>query len=227
GEDRCLIQRYFSGVCEGKYLEVGAVDGIQSSNTYAFYKVMGWKGVNVEIDSENFQRLEHNRRDDIANVHAAVCSESQKIHYAHAAGEDKEAGAIWEFTSQSHRDQHWPNMTKFQTIPLKCTHLQSILDKTVGPGKYFFDLATFDLSGAELSALLGIDFDRISFGVIIIERNEDAPANQQIEDLLRSKGYSETYVKDWGCGTGKWFVHHDFRNIYQKRSKDRNIRRRR
>ena len=39
GEDRCLIEHYFPGICAGTYLEVGALDGIQNSHTYALYKV--------------------------------------------------------------------------------------------------------------------------------------------------------------------------------------------
>ena len=49
----------------GTCLDVGAFDGIQNSNTYALHKVMGWRGVNVEIDSDNFEKLARNRRDDM------------------------------------------------------------------------------------------------------------------------------------------------------------------
>eukprot|EP00579_Thalassiosira_antarctica_P002619 CAMPEP_0201875086 /NCGR_PEP_ID=MMETSP0902-20130614/7149_1 /ASSEMBLY_ACC=CAM_ASM_000551 /TAXON_ID=420261 /ORGANISM="Thalassiosira antarctica, Strain CCMP982" /LENGTH=249 /DNA_ID=CAMNT_0048402059 /DNA_START=133 /DNA_END=879 /DNA_ORIENTATION=- len=201
GIDRCLIENYFPAVCQGTYLEIGALDGIQSSNTYAFYKVLGWKGVNIEIDPDNYEQLALNRHDDIANVQAAVCSESQRVHYA--IGEDKAVGGIWEFSSEAHRERWWPGMTLYDTIPLKCTTLQSILDK-IGIGKHFFDLATFDLEGAELSALLGIDFDKISFGVIIIEKNGDGDINQQTEDLLRSKGYIVTHAEKKCSNRNVW-----------------------
>ena len=37
--------------------EVGAVDGIQSSITYAFHKTLGWTGVNIEVDPESYEKL--------------------------------------------------------------------------------------------------------------------------------------------------------------------------
>ncbi|KAL7532356.1 hypothetical protein ACHAWF_004105 [Thalassiosira exigua] len=215
GEDRCLIQHYFPGVCQGKFVEVGASDGIQSSNTYAFHQVLGWTGVNVEINPESYEKLQRNRRKDIANVHAAVCSDSHTVHYA--VGEDKSSGGIWEFASEAHREQWWPNVTVYHSVPVKCTPLQSIFDQTVGRGKYFFDLAVIDLEGAELSALLGVDFDRISFGIIIIERSDRWETNKQVEDLLHSKGYMASYVEEECGGTrNAWYIRNDFHSIYQK-----------
>jgi len=217
GEDRCLIQNYFPGVCEGKYLEIGALDGVQYSSTYAFYKVLGWKGVNIEIDPDNFEKLAKNRRDDIANVHSAVCSESQKVHYA-IGKEDKAVGGVWEFASEEHREKWWPGITLYNTIPMNCTPLQSILDQTVAARtrKYFFDLGIVDLVGAEYSALIGIDFERISFGIIIVKKNEDDPSNQKIEGLLRSKGYSVLDVEE-DCGSRNvWFINEDFDGIYYR-----------
>ncbi|KAL9190995.1 hypothetical protein ACHAXT_000701 [Thalassiosira profunda] len=215
GVDRCLIQQYFSGVCEGRYLDVGALDGIQHSNTFALHKSMGWRGINVEVDTDNYEQLARNRRDDLANVHAAACSEREPVHFA--ISDDKSAGGIWEFASEAHRAKHWPGMTEYNAIPIKCTPLQSILDQTVGTKPFYFDLATIHVEGAEASALFGIDFDRISFGVIIVEKSEDADTNRQIEELLRAKGYNESHGKgECDAGNSMWFVHQNFRGIYQK-----------
>jgi FkbM family methyltransferase len=217
GEDRCLIENFFPGICEGKYLEVGALDGIRGSNTYAFHKVLGWKGVNIEVNPDNYERLSRNRRGDLANVHAAVCSDPQKVvHYA--IGRNNTAtGGIWEYASEAHREKYWTGMTIYDAIPTKCTPLQSILDMTVGTRRYFFDLAILDIEGAEFSALLGIDYNQISFGVIIVEKNADGNINQSVEDLLSSKGYSITNVEAECGAQNLWFVHFNFHNIYKLR----------
>jgi len=219
GEDRCLIQNYFPGVCDGKYLEIGALDGIQYSSTYAFYKVLGWKGVNIEIDPDNYEKLSKNRRDDIANVHTAVCSETQKVHYAFGT-DNKAIGGIWEHASEEHREKWWPGITLYNTIPMKCTPLQPILDQTVavtGSRKYFFDLAVVDIVGAEYTALIGLDFDRISFGIIMVKKNEGNAINQQLVELLRTKGYYSELFPPSGCGeTNAWFINEDFGGIYRR-----------
>lgn len=220
GEDRCLIQDYFPGVCQGKYLEIGALDGVQYSTTYAFYKTLGWKGVNIEVDPDNYEQLAKNRRDDIANVHSAVCSESQKVHYVYGK-DNKAVGGIWEYASEAHREKWWPGITLYNTIPMKCTTLQSILDQTVAlqSRKYFFDLGIVDLVGAEYSALLGLEFERIGFGIIIVKKNEEELGlghiqPSQLVGLLRSKGYSQLDVEE-ECGSRSvWFINEDFDAIY-------------
>jgi hypothetical protein len=214
GEDKCLIKNFFPRICNGKYLEVGALDGIRDSNTYAFYEYLGWRGVNIELDPDNFDALAYNRRKDIANVHAAVCSDSQQtVHYA-IGKDDRATSGLYEYASDAHKEQHWSG-TKYNTIPMKCTPLQSIFDKTVGRGKYFFDLAVFDTEGSEFAALLSIDYGRISFGVIIIERNEEKKTNQKIRDLLSMKGYIES-TQQYECGyeNNMLFIHQNFSKIY-------------
>ena len=57
GEGWCLMEQYFKKVSTGKYLEVGAADGIQSSITYAFHKTLDWAGVNIEVDPESYEKL--------------------------------------------------------------------------------------------------------------------------------------------------------------------------
>eukprot|EP00571_Detonula_confervacea_P011293 CAMPEP_0172298882 /NCGR_PEP_ID=MMETSP1058-20130122/1331_1 /TAXON_ID=83371 /ORGANISM="Detonula confervacea, Strain CCMP 353" /LENGTH=223 /DNA_ID=CAMNT_0013008177 /DNA_START=102 /DNA_END=769 /DNA_ORIENTATION=+ len=158
GQDKCLIQHYFPGICGGKYMEVGALDGDRFSNTFAFYNspALGWKGVNVEVDPVSYAKLSKNRKNDIANVHAAVCSDPQVIHYA--PGKFKAVGGIWEFSSEAQRERWWPGMTLEDTVPVQCTHLQVILDQTLGDGHHYFDFMSLDIEGAELSALQGLDF---------------------------------------------------------------------
>lgn len=217
--DRCLLEQFFPGICQGKYLDVGALDGIYYSPTYTFYKVMGWKGVNIEIDPYNYEKLARNRKDDIANVHAAVCSDPQKtVHYAVSKNKNNDTvhGGVWEYASPYHREQYWPDMTIYDAIPVKCIPLQSILDKVVGSQKFYFDIAILNLSGAEFSALLGIDYNMISFGVLIIEKNDEVNINQQVEDLLHSKGYSLSNVEEKCGSSAMWFIHSNFHRIYQQ-----------
>ena len=170
--------------------------------------------MNIELDPDNFEKLSRTRKDDIANVHAAVCSDRQVVHFA-IGKEDKAVGGIWELADERHRGKWWPDISLYNTIPMKCTPLQAVLARTVGTRKFHFDLATIDLNGGgELSALLGIDFDIISFGVIIVQKSNDGDINQKIDDLLHAKGYTDSHVEN--CGGSKWFVHRNFQQIYQK-----------
>ena len=178
-------------------MEVGALDGSRFSNTYAFYASpdLGWKGINVEVDPVSYEKLSINRKNDIANINAAVCSDPQVIHYAQ--GKFQAVGGIWEFSSNEQRVRWWPGMTLADTTPVECTHLQNIVDQTLGESS-FIDFMTLDIEGAELSALQGLDFSKVGFGVIVIERQAHGSygegMDQAIEKLLKKAGYDR--VKD-------------------------------
>ena len=61
--------------------------------------------------------------------------------------------------------RRWPGgMTLEETVPMQCTHLQTILNQTLGTGNDYFDFMTLDTEGAELSALQGLDFG-VGYGV--------------------------------------------------------------
>ena len=134
---------------------------IHQSISYAFYasSQLNWRGVNVELDPDNYHKLTMNRRNDISNIHAAVCSDSQTVHYALA--KDKSSGGIWEFTTETYRNHFWPNMTMFQAIPMQCTPMQRILDHSVKCDNMHFDFMSINVNGAEYSSLLGLNFEKV------------------------------------------------------------------
>ncbi len=56
GQDQFLFEHFFRGKRNGVFVEVGAFDGEQFSNTLFFERVMGWKGLCVE-PSAAFSRM--------------------------------------------------------------------------------------------------------------------------------------------------------------------------
>ncbi len=77
GED-VLLNRVFSGVTDGFYLDVGAYDPVNGSVTKAFYD-RGWSGINVE-PGEIFLKLEQARPRDI-NLQLAVLGHSGQVSF--------------------------------------------------------------------------------------------------------------------------------------------------
>eukprot|EP00585_Thalassiosira_rotula_P008387 CAMPEP_0196154810 /NCGR_PEP_ID=MMETSP0910-20130528/39576_1 /TAXON_ID=49265 /ORGANISM="Thalassiosira rotula, Strain GSO102" /LENGTH=318 /DNA_ID=CAMNT_0041418901 /DNA_START=94 /DNA_END=1050 /DNA_ORIENTATION=+ len=223
GQDRCLVEHYFPGICGGRYIEVGALDGDHYSNTYAFYNSpdLGWKGVNIEIDPKSYERLATNRKNDIANIHAAVCSEPPDVTIHYSPGKFAAVGGVWEFASESRRERWWPNTTLSDTMPVHCTPLQTILDHAVGTGSHYFDFMTLIVEGAELSALRGLDFDRVGFGVIIVKKQGRTERGKELEakvqELLSDAGYDRVDDRTKTCGfRDNWFINRDFESIYKR-----------
>lgn len=62
GQDKWVDQCVFRGKKRGYFLDIGAFDGREISNTYFLEKYRNWDGICIEGDSKNFARLVRNRR---------------------------------------------------------------------------------------------------------------------------------------------------------------------
>jgi hypothetical protein len=213
-EDKTLLTKWFNGICNGTYIEMGALDGLRFSNSFVFHKQFGWKGLLVELGPKNYQRLVQNRPDELATVLAGVCDgeTTRTLHYV----EKNAVGGIWEFSSPSFREQWWKgidlNSKRVKTI--ECRPLQDIIDQhiLVGGGQFFFDFFSLDVEGAELEALQSIDFSRVGFGILFAEADAHDPAkNMAMRNLVESKGY--TFLMEQS--RSYWFINDKFSTIYR------------
>ena len=71
------LMSQFTNVNSMKYLEVGAFDGIQYSNTLCLKNKLGWSGMLVEPIKEYFQLLKQNRPEDVC-VNALLSSDGSE-----------------------------------------------------------------------------------------------------------------------------------------------------
>ena len=226
-EDRCLFS-FFNGLCHGTYLDIGALDGVRYSNSYAFHMYPGlqWRGINVELVPRNYEELVKNRANDVANIHAAVCDYPQQVHFVET--KSNATNGIWEFASDAFRNQYWKNVHIDDTILINCVPTQAIIDKVLlayggnGNGSMYFDFFSLDIEGGELAALRGVDFARVGFGIIIVERNTaDNELNNQVKRLLNERGYdriditSRAECTTLGFPRNYWYINRDFEIIYK------------
>jgi hypothetical protein len=72
-EDRFFVD-YFAPKVGGVYVELGALDGKELSNTLHLNKAYGWRGLLVEANPDKCAQLSQNRPYD-AVACGAVCSE--------------------------------------------------------------------------------------------------------------------------------------------------------
>ena len=206
-EDEQLLD-WFNGLCNGTYIEIGALDGERLSNSYVFNAALGWKGVLIELGSTNFAKLKDNRPNELAVVNAAVCNERQTVHFV--AG--NEVGGIYEFTSPSFRARHktWTNKTADNTEEIECYPMRDILIERA-PEISHYDFFSLDVEGAEYEVLRSTNFDRTTFGVIFVEASRHDPKkNEAVKEFLINKGYS--FLKE--DKRSYWFLHEEFEKIY-------------
>jgi hypothetical protein len=57
GEDQHAFNTFFPNQVAGFYVEMGALDGSMFSNTLAFHKYLGWRGLLIEASPSNYQQV--------------------------------------------------------------------------------------------------------------------------------------------------------------------------
>ena len=218
GEDKILLQ-WFNNLCDGTYIEMGALDGVHLSNSFVFNAHLGWKGILIEASPSSFQSLVKNRPNEIATIHTAICDTKRDVHYVEDyAG--REVRGILEFAPVSFRQQHWNEDSINHATKIECHPLKDVLQQHVAGGDgdgggFHFDFFSLDVEGGELEVLKTLDFQIHTFGVILVEADEhDQLKNLNVRSLLESNGYIFLYEK----GRSYWFYNKDFYYIYGRRT---------
>jgi Methyltransferase FkbM domain len=210
--------KWFNGLCNGTYIELGGFDGKTYSNTYVFNREFDWRGLLVELVPYQYATLVKNRPNEIATLNAAVCGKRGTVHFI----EREFASGVWEFAAPSFIAQWWTplGITKEKDgKPIACLPLQDIIEENIpaigGSNKlHYFDFFSLDTEGSELSILKTINFSKIGFGIIAIEADEtNERKNMAIRSLLQEKGYSFLGDKK----RSYWFVNNQFGRIYEDR----------
>ncbi|MHC5110658.1 MAG: FkbM family methyltransferase [Planctomycetota bacterium] len=194
GEDRVLWE-IFRHSPTGYFIEVGAYDGVNLSNTY-FLEQMGWKGLLLEPIAQ------------LARM-AAVARPGSQVAWT-AAGKRGSRGKA-KFTVANNvpvlsflkaDDEHAQRCIRegatLIEIEVPITSLDSLLvdvrrksppEKSPWVKKHGWriDLVSIDTEGCELDVLDGFDLDRFKPRILVIEN--DRPSGDEIQPYLTRRGY--------------------------------------
>ncbi len=138
------VYEFYKGKKNGYFVEVGAHNGIQSSNTYFLEKELNWKGVCIEANKSLFSDLTKNRNSK--NVNTAVASYAGYCKFSN----DK-------ISNNDYGDS------------VKCDTLNEILLETATQRD--IDYLSLDIEGHEYIALESLDFEYWNIGLITVEHN--------------------------------------------------------
>jgi FkbM family methyltransferase len=175
GED-LVLQRLFRNQPTGFFVDVGAYDPYQASNTTMLYR-SGWRGINIEPDPTGHARLKRHRPRDI-NLELAVASEAGQARFIRAglvAGLDL-PGRLWSDGGARKRAD----------VTVDVRPLSDILDDHLPPGQQI-DLLDVDCEGHDLDVLHSNDWARYRPKVLLVECHTERSA--AIEALLVDTGY--------------------------------------
>lgn len=192
------LERYldFDG---GFFLEAGAHDGFEQSNTYYFERLRGWRGILVEPVPELYERC-RKRRGRSRVVQAALVADD----YREATVEMNVAGLMsvtkHAFGDEAKRLEHLRNAVDMRqcspegsrTIAVPAMTLSQIIDREAGGRE--IDLLSLDVEGAEQMALAGLDRRRHSPRFLCVEAREPATvialmaSTHELVEVLTERG---------------------------------------
>ena len=176
GLDKRMLN--FINYKNGFYIECGANDGVNQSNTWYFEKKLGWNGLLIEPLGEVFYELKKNRSDKNFFVNKALCAFNYKKKFISLKLDLKDS-----LSTRSTKD----NIKTRVDIKVKAENLNSILDKIRAPK--IIDFFSLDVEGDELKVLNGINFKKYKFNYILIETYH----LKKIKNFLYKRGYK--YIK--------------------------------
>ncbi len=167
----------------GYFVDVGAADGVDMSNTYVLEKEFGWTGIAVEAHGAMFQSLAANRSCNC--VHACVMGDVREVEF-------QEAG----FLSGAKEGFNAPTLERLKIegvadgpiVKMTSRTLADILDEHGAPA--VIDFLSMDTEGSESAILGAFPFDRYSFRAICVEHNGFPEPMAKQRAILSGHGYT-------------------------------------
>lgn len=187
------------------FVEFGAADGMELSNTYFLEKSLKWRGLLAEPSRSWHQQLQQNRNCQID--FRCVWSQSREILDFQETS-DLMLSTVKDFIPS---DLLAPFRVAGNTYQVESVSLKDLLIESKAP-KYI-EFLSIDTEGSEFQILKSFDFDLFTFGAIVVEHNF-TPSRIPIRELLVSKGYllfleNLTKWDDWYISPETYRKYHD------------------
>ncbi|WP_169453556.1 FkbM family methyltransferase [Pleomorphomonas oryzae] len=174
----------------GFFVELGANNGVDQSNTLYFELFKGWKGVLVEPVAHNYFMCRKNRSEE-NSIHCNACvSFEYKDRFVPISYANLMTMPIIESSSIVDKEEYVnisrPHLEKHEDVVIfgaEAKTLNDILLESGAPKE--IDFLSLDVEGAELEVLRGIDFQEFRFKYMCIECFD----LEKIFSYLDEKGY--------------------------------------
>ena len=174
----------------GFYVELGANDGVNQSNTLFFEIKKNWKGVLIEPTPHNFIRCKEQR----SNRNKIFCNACVSFDYKDKYVDIKYANLMTISENlnldledkEAHIEAGKKHLTETDSVfsfGSVAATLNSLLEKANAPS--VIDFMSLDVEGAELEVLKGINFEQFSFKYMLIEVRDI----KRVEVFLEKHGY--------------------------------------
>jgi len=181
GQEQWVLEK-LNNKRNGFFLDCGAADGIQFSNTYLLENFYRWNGILVEPNTSLYLDLVNNRKAYAENK--VLYSSNQKISFI----EGSLLGGIEDECSDEHKlwatsISYWDGFT---TVEKECITPLELLEKYNAPKT--IDYFSLDTEGSELSILKAFPWEKYNIRVLTVE-NKEEPQQSELRQFMKELGY--------------------------------------
>lgn len=175
-EEDLTIDKLLNYKKRGFYIDIGAYDPTQFSNTKRFY-LKGWRGINIEPDPDNFKKFLNERRRDI-NLNIGISSKLGKLIFYKFF-----PGTLSTFSEKEMKINLRKKYKLIKKIKIPVKKLSFVLEKYC---RQKIDFMSIDTEGLDLSVLQSNNWKKFKPTTICIE-------SQKVNRYLSKIGYHKIY----------------------------------
>jgi FkbM family methyltransferase len=179
----------------GYFVEFGATNGVDLSNTYMLERYYGWKGILCEPARSWHSELFENRS-SIIYTRCVFNSSGEVLEFSESI-----AGELSTLVDFIGADHHAHARINLATYKVTSVTLKDLLDEHRAPS--YIDFISIDTEGSEYQILNEFDFEKYRFGLICVEHNF-TENRDKLFLLLSSNGYTRVFeeLSQWD----DWYV---------------------
>ena len=181
-----IHDKYFNNKKNGYFIEVGAYNGVNKSNTYILEKFFDWSGICVEPNNYYFEILKRSR--SCICLNDCVDGDEKMVDflcYKTTGGiisENTDNNLITARNKLSKNIFSEINFLENKIVKKKTKTLLQILNENNAPR--IIDFLSLDVEGAETRILENFSFDIYTFKFMMIERPGD-----YLNNIIINNGY--------------------------------------
>jgi len=201
-QDMFVLKEFkFKG--DGYFIEIGAADGFDSSNTYLLEKKFNWKGILAEPAKIWHKDLKENRQYFTKNATAIETNciwktSGDELVFNEVPGHTgkSEYSTLDIYANVGRKGSKLRN-TFGKKYKVKTISLIDLLLKYNAPKQ--IDYLSIDTEGSEFEILNAFDFNSYDIKIITCEHNS-MPDRKKIYNLLINNGYKRKFsdpIEDW------------------------------
>lgn len=168
----------------GFFVEFGASNGRDLSNSYLLEKEFGWNGILCEPGKNWHKQLEMNRRTSI-DKRCVYSHSGQSVIFSETS-----MGELSTIREYLRKDGHRRIRKVASSYTVSTVSLVELLRSYNAPE--YIDFLSIDTEGSEFVILENFDFNAYSFGLICVEHNYSTNRSK-IGTLLSSHGYIQVF----------------------------------